>query len=521
MKKRFPVSFFVFLLLFIQWACSMGGDGSFQVVLLNIGENGVIGTGRENIVIDFSRPPDPGMDGGFVSIETDSSAQVGFSRSLLGKRMVLTPDEPWEPSRRYWLVLSGDMEDTEGRRLGKDFCVSFQSTCELIPVSACVLSPDIESGIVDEETNFFRIQFSDDVNAETVERAFVLSPSAEGSFEWESGRVFCYRCAEELMKNCLYTIRITDEARDASGRPVRPLSRDFDYCPNRPLPEVLSISIGLTEVFSSADDPLYLEDGSVAAWCENVEKDGSLRIDFSHPMDPVTLDGALTVAPGCEWNENWLDTKTVQILFQDPLSIDETYRIRLTDALKGEDGLCLRYNYTVDVHVNGETSVFLSFYAEELEDIILYEVGLYLDGSPIPDGVEGVRITEREDNSGEGVGVEIDYNEAAVSGEDLDEIEIRWNMISGFTSSYSPVIDRLSLQDSTSLEQVFGDEDHTGTLFDFIWEDPDACTVEMRELGTACIYRYTIQGGGEGVKDSLGNYLREDVSFCFKVRLVP
>jgi hypothetical protein len=521
------------LFLFFLASCSLKALSDFAVVSVSVEENGVIGTGRREIEIVFSKEVREEDAGEKIRVESDSSSEVALRHRVKGARVTIEPESDWEPHERYWLVVEKNLKDVHGKEMGREFCLPFQSTEELIPVSAALAVPEARGGVVAAETAFIRVVFSAGVERSSVERAFSLAPSVDGSFEWESDRELVFRFSGRLRSNGFYTVAVAGGARDLRGHAVKPFSRSFEYFPNREYPAVERITAGGEDIFDRSDTSTFtLQDGTYVVEFPNAEKDLAIVVYFSGasaPIDRSTFGEGVRVSPFSDWREEWLDDYTVRITFEERLTLGGEYEVLLTRQIEGVDGLSARYELLVELKVNGAGSRFLEFYAGDCASL---DVGARLR---VPDGPNPPAVVEVEKSSivtgtdAYGPYILIPYTGTA------DIMDIGVELLIDLVFAYSgppgvspgtgqaapgvPALDRMSLQDSVSFRAVFGDNPHRGGVGSIDWPEFEThrCVARIVDAGSGNVYRFSVEGGGGGAVDDLGNYMADDVELYFKL----
>lgn len=514
---------FIFLTItFVFSTCSLALFRDFRVTSVSIDEGGVIGTDLAEIVIYFSADVDPESARFAIRVDSDCRGEVGLKIDVSGNMVILKPNIPWEPHERFWLIVEKELQNIQGKELGEDFYRCFQSTSELFAVSAHLIRPRINGGIVEEFTDRFEIAFSEEVDPSSIERAFYLSPQTEGYFEWTSTKSFSYHLIENLNPNCHYTLKIGDGAVDVEGFDIEVFQRGFEYYPNQPYPEIERIHASGLEIFNKLDTSTYsLEGGIYLIETSGIEKDLVLRFDFSKPVERSSFANSINVSPFVEWYESWIDQRVVEIYFAEALKPEECYHIRVRKSIDDIHGLSLLYEYDVLFRVDGENSQFLRFYAENFSDfrIEAEDLELRVSGAKVNNGVQDIKILEPAENNSEGFALCIDYDDAQIG--NVSEVEVRWMVPLIFVYPPNiPVIDQKSLQDSVTIQLITGNRSLSGSIFSFEWVSINECRVEIGEMGTEGVYHFSIDGGQNGVIDSRGNYLKDDVNYFFKVLLM-
>lgn len=533
--RRFVPVFLYSLMGLFSFSCSIDTFSDFSVVSVSIPENGVIGTGKQSIEIVFSKRVNKKSAEREIRVEKDSSGEVYFTLKVYGKKVHLTPEEDWVPHERFWLVINKDIVDEYGKSMGRDFYFPFQSTGELLPVWAALVQPEIDNGIVRTQTEYLEMVFSSGVDSSSLEREFSFSPSVDGYFEWISSSVFRFHFSGTLKKNTLYSVRITDNAKDENGYSIRSFDRKFEYFPNQSYPEIKEIVCDLNTVFDIEDPATFeIEDGNIIIGCPDASKNPVLKIVFADgsgeggpvsaaPVDRTVFKENIQIFPDTRWRETWYDDYTVEISFEDALILAENYEIAVNRGIKNTDGLGLLYRYLIELQIKGEDSLPLEFYADDFTSLeIEAEARRGID--IIPDIV----LTLEKDENGGGHTVHI-------TGPGLDppeDIEINLVIMLRFfydgneNGEITPVIDKLSLQDSTALRYILGEGKSIAKISSFEWtkdgeEAGNECRVFITGARNEDIYRFSINGGRDGVVDGEKNYMKKDIVYFFKVKLTP
>jgi len=524
---------FIFISIF-PFSCSFDVFEDFCVVSVSVKRNGVIGTGKQAITVTFSKDidqdnnqdNDQGNDQGNaednIRIETDSNAQVSIRHDVSNNIVVIEPESSWSPHERFWLIVSKEIEDVYGKQMSRDFYLPFQSTLDLSMAYALISSPEIVNGIVTTEVDSIDIVFNSEVDKQSVQRAFSINPSVNGYFKWTSDSSFSYKLNEKLKKNSFYSVQISDNAEDIYGYRIKSFVRDFEYFPNEEYPVVQKAFAGSSEIFSIIDPLTYtIEDGCFIVGYDEAEKDVIVRFEFSKAINKSMIKDNFEVSPFAEWRELWLDESTLEIFFEENLKIDEYYELKLKRTIQDTFGLNLQNDYLFNLHINGENSKFIEFYAANFTDldIDLDGVELWLDGSKIDNGVQNV-LLEKDD---EGYVIKIDYNKLSINQVDLPNIEVRLRIPLKFINQSPisiPVLDKNSLQDSVNFGIVFGNNSYAGNIQSFNWNTQNECDLDINELTGNNIYFLKINGGINGVIDEEENYMKEDIDYYFKLELV-
>ncbi len=505
----------ILLLIFsILGGCSIEGLKSFEIESVNLDSDAVIGTNKSSIEVLFNKKIDEQKAYGKVRVEEEGGDQVSIDINISDKRLIVTPIERWQPHRRYWLVVDKDIEDIYGKKMERNYHLSFRSTKELLPVSALIVDPVIENNKVNGDIEYLEIAFSGEVNRASVERAFSIAPVVEGRFSWFSGDNFLYIFNKPLSKNSTYTVTITDEGLDFENFPLKSFSKTFEYCPNTQYPEINLIMIDGITVFDRNEPDTYLiEDDCYLIQAGSIEKDAVFRVVFSTDVDKSSFESGFEITPTADWSILWIDNRTVDVSFSQNLKLEEFYRLKFGKNIKGVDGLLFQHSYQLEVEINAQFSRFLNFYAGDFTDLAI-DADLDSEGTTINN--TGISIGEDSD----GYFVKINYNDTALP----EEIDVSLLFTLRFLNdSYSPVIRKNTLQDSVNFSFVLGTNSatssKTGNIDGYNWQTDNECVLHVGELATDNIYRLNLLGGENGVEDIYDNYLEDDVDYYFRLIL--
>ena len=502
-----------FLILLFS-GCSIEGFKEFLVSDISINDGGVIGTDRKGIRLIFDKEVDADSAYDSIRVEEEGNTQVSIDLDIDGKVIFIVPIEKWKPHKRYWLIIDGDIEDKYGKKLRESFYISFKSTDEVLPVSAMVIDPAIKYDVVDENINCVKIAFTNAVDRASIERAFTISPEIEGNFNWQSNRSFNFEFNENPLKNRLYTISITDSGLDANGYPIKEFTRIFEYCPNTEHPEVDSISLDGNLIFDKNNPDSYaIEDDTCSIDVGNIEKNFTLRLNFTTSIDKESFENGFEIIPSVNWNASWQDENTVNISFNDNLALAENYRMELGTNVKSMDGLVLKNKYLISGIVLGDYSRYLSFYANSFTELSI-DAALSNGGTPVP----VTNVTSGLDDDGNFIN--IIYTDPS----DPEDLEATILLTMRFLSDkYTPYIKKDSLQDAVNFSFVAGTNpgtsSKTGNINGYEWISGNECILKVGETGKDNIYHLHISGGLSGVLDNHDNYMKDDIDYYFKLKI--
>jgi len=136
---------------------------------------------------------------------------------------------------------------------------------------------------------YFRVDFSEPMDADSVEASFIMSPATEVEFLWnDEGTQLVVLPAGSLEYNTDYKFTIGTEASDLAGNPL-----ETQY-----------------EVMFSTEEEVDTEPPLVEATMpvdgeENVPVDTTIKISFTEEMDKVSVENAIHVNPDFVYEYFW------------------------------------------------------------------------------------------------------------------------------------------------------------------------------------------------------------------------
>ena len=158
------------------------------------------------------------------------------------------------------------------------------------------------------------VDFSEDVNHETAQKAFSIDPAVVGSFHWQ-GRKLIFTPSNKLQPNTKYTVQEGSGVEDKVGN-TQGGSTTITFTTVGP-PSVVSVSPGNNEPAANVD--------------------ATIQITFDRQMDTEQVVKGLTIDPvlGYEvsWNGPVLTIRPVR-----PLAYGTTYTVRIDDPAVDTDG---------------------------------------------------------------------------------------------------------------------------------------------------------------------------------------
>jgi hypothetical protein len=266
----------------------------------------------------------------------------------------------FEPATTYRARVAAGLSDTTGGVLADDF------TWEFTTVMPAVVGthPDVDTIYVDTQPTI-HVAFNQPMDHASAEAAFELrnvrtGEVATGAFEWHDGGLVLP--TSEVYQPYPWSWSRGDRpALDEADEPHRVGVETMSFTPDRPLDFGASYKATLargaraaqgragTQVpyvwtFDTIDVPRILStdpaDGS-----QRADPWGGLQVNFSGPMDPVSIEGNFTIQPPVTATEvftYWWDSDTkLELSF--PIEPNTDYAVTFSGDIRGRYGHELAY----------------------------------------------------------------------------------------------------------------------------------------------------------------------------------
>ncbi|MBI41075.1 MAG: hypothetical protein CMF59_15870 [Leptospiraceae bacterium] len=275
-------------------------------------------------------------------------------------RMYYRLDEPLEVGQSYELTLRKNASDAKGETIGLPYYLSFHvgSTVDAPVVESSTPSPNASDATPGTS---IEVTFSRPMTTSSVESAFSILPSIEGTTAWsDSNTRFTFMPYDPLEVGRTYQVSITTEASDLEGITLnKRYSSNFQVGDDFQAPEV-------ENVFASGN-PVSLLEGRTG-----ILKNSKFTVEFSEAMhyqetpDSVTLrerNGSPAVDARLTWNENFSE---LEIDPSEPLKPETEYRLRVGTGARDQAGNPLPEPFTLDFTVDSSAGINSGFLSLEM-----------------------------------------------------------------------------------------------------------------------------------------------------------
>jgi len=439
---------------------------------------------------------------------------------ISSRRFRFTPSDPVTETGRYVMEIPRNVRDKDENIMDTDFISEFYIGSDFTPPSVISSDPPFTNGAVNGIALDYNItvNFSKCMNRESVEKAFSITPDASGYFVWSenvpglTGSRITYRLSSTLSFGKLYTFGISKSAMDTAGNSLSSDYRvSFITGSDFTLPRVKGIYDASTLPALSG----YWTRDSLNGL---ISRDIRIAVDFEKAMNRTSAESSFSITPSVQGNYEWdSDSK---LIFKPLASLkpETSYQIYIDKTAKDINGLTMESAHSVEIKTTAADSLYVrcgSIYGSP--DGAVYN--LLSSGAPDPSSWPLI-IT---------MGAVIPYSQYYY---------IKIQFVSSL-SPYTPVeIKKYSVINNALIETFKsgpgGITVNSAQIVDITWEndstvifkfspmtnklisvDPPANTV----FHSPALYRFSISGGTNGIKDLNGNYAERDIVFEFREAL--
>lgn len=428
------------------------------------------------VVVTFSKKMDTMKTSNEFSLSSSTGSVRGYFSWSNGDTVLnFRPAEPLGRAEKYTIRVTEDAEDSKGNDLDEEFVSSFYTGGDNTKPVVESFSPAADS-IGNANNTVVAIVFSEPMDPDTVYDGFIISPAAEGYYEWNADHtVAMFRPVYGFNYGVTYTATVNTSIKDSAGNSLdKEMNFNFTVGDDFTPPEFT--------VYQDNPVPLYLDENDLVG---GAEKDGSIIIDFSEVVNIDRIAGAVSISPAARF---FISTSTVAsstgnitravLNFTENLSSEETYTLRIGSSITDLQDNSLAGEYRFVFITNGFYSVTPA--VRSIGDPVI-------TGWPMNDIVI---LALPVDASGNAVklydGITIDFTRLI----DPLSLEITVDMVAGSSGSPSVVnIDWPVVAPAGEFSRL---------------------TFGLYDISPGKTYSIRIKGGAGGLKDQYGNFMKGD-----------
>lgn len=217
---------------------------------------------NQNITFDFSKSMNRESVEAAFRISPDVPGYFTWSESIPGvmyTRLTYYLLSDMTYGRLYTVTVSGSGKDIGGNSLGSDYTVNFITGNDFTPplvsgiYDAAVIPGYWVQGILNGNVArdaVIAVDFSEAMDRASVESAFSITPSVQGSCEWISDMKMIFTPSGFLNPETNYQVYVSTSARDINGLRLG--------------------SVHAVEIRTGAPDSLYVKCGNISGSSDNV-----------------------------------------------------------------------------------------------------------------------------------------------------------------------------------------------------------------------------------------------------------
>lgn len=492
----------LFYLLFsaVFLSCDMNFD-TLEVVSCSP-ENNLTGISPDSYIeIKFSAGVNRTDVEDNFSLTNSEGSLDGIFEWLSSGRFRYTPSSPLSRNGRYVIELPRSIRDKDGNNMESDFISEFYVGNDFTLPVVISSTPESASGAVtgipvDQD---IIINFSKSMNRESVEREFMITPDVPGYFVWSEnshGHVnsrMTYTLTGEMEYGKFYTIKLSSSAEDSSGN-----SLHKDYIVN-----FMTGNDFTPPAVEGIYDCLIPESlWSTSAPVHNISRQVIIGLTFSKVMDRQSVEKAFSITPAVMGIFEWSSDTSLSFRPSKPLEPETKYQIYVESTAKDINLIKLSSGCSVEIITDNPDSLYVKCGTIS---------GSNHDGDFMPLQGSWPLIID--------MGSDTPVNRSYY---------LLINFISDETASTPALMNRYSIFDNTFIETfkgTSGGEVPDSAYIEFIeWVNSSVAKIKISGMTNKnsvpaqvpALYRIKFAGGENGIKDTRGNYMKEDVAFEFR-----
>jgi hypothetical protein len=265
------------------------------------------------------------MDTNSVENALSITPSVAGTNSWSSATLTFTPNSNLNYNTQYKVTVSSGAKDLEDEFLPSEFSWQFTTVATKTPTPPTVIdkSPIGDNAPVDTK---IQITFSELMNAASVESAYSISPSVEGTITW-SDATFIFTPNNDLEYNTRYSLSLGTEAKDLED----------EYLENK-----VEWQFKTTIEVYDPTPPTIIAHSPTGT---NVPVDTKISLTFSELMNTDSVEGAFSMQPSILGAFSWSNTQLIFTPNQD-LKYKMRYTIIIATSAKDLSNEYLESKFT-------------------------------------------------------------------------------------------------------------------------------------------------------------------------------
>ncbi|HVN53000.1 MAG TPA: Ig-like domain-containing protein [Anaerolineaceae bacterium] len=293
---------------------------------------------QDSLSISFDQSMDPEATADALQVLDADQQPVEGKVSWNGPRtVVFKPASALSPGQTYQAKIGTGAKSAQGKALAEAVSLKFQAAGELKVSQVFPADGTTEVDSKAAITVMFNRPVVPLVIAEDQSKLpnpLQIDPEVQGHGEWINTALFVFRPEGFLKGGTSYTVTVPAGLNDADGGA---LAQAYSWSFTTHPPQVGEIDLG-DQINPAMDQP-------------NVRLDPTVSIRFLQPMDPASVEAALSLKPdsgstaqlSTQWKDEntWLTVKPARLL-----ALDTRYTLKIEDSAKAADGGALQNGLT-------------------------------------------------------------------------------------------------------------------------------------------------------------------------------
>jgi hypothetical protein len=331
----------------------------FSIISWSPNSARVIDPASTYIWIEFSDEPDKdSAERAFSLTEDGASVQGRFSWS--GNTMHFEPIGGIKENRTYAMTVTTVAERSDAISLMDEFYFEFSTKDEEDRPAIVSVTPADGAVITDRYASIV-VTLSEPVDRASFYKAFSLSPSVKGAFEWSDGDSVCAFVPRQPYEwQVEYSLTIQNTLADLSGNLVtEPWKARFRIGDDTIHPTVVRVSNAVDGIEGAVilvpadpdDDPQVFVQGWESTW--------GIIIAFSEPVLREGMEGNISFEPAWSYTIDNADSLDDTFLLHpsERLARDTLYTLTIRDGIEDGQGNSMEAVTTYKFLVNGPMTV--------------------------------------------------------------------------------------------------------------------------------------------------------------------
>lgn len=506
--------YIIMLLQFVFYNCNLTNFDTFEITFSSPTNNSFNITKNSYVEIEFNNKANKRTVEDHFVLNNGTEQVDGEFEWVSSKKFRYIPADELKNSSRYIVNIPRDVRDSDGNKMEKEFISEFYVGDDLKSPEVITSTPTYTAGgtVIDPLTNTISITFSESMEKLSTEAAFSISPNVTGYYTWSANStILNYNLTSKLDYGKQYKFTIANTATDLSNNTLSSSyevifipGNDFEY------PQVYGIYDG-----SLAPTPIVADLWATDSINIISKTNTTFAIEFTKEMDRNSAESAFSITPAVSGEFSWNVSNTIMTFIPaaNTLTTETNYTVRIDNTAKDINGRKINKSQQVSLLTQTSDSSYIHVgiiygHCKEgvLDNVLIDEINPVAESYPISIDM-GNLIAATTGSRNDDFNFQIVFYKL----DDLNNVQI-------------VDIDLFSIFDNISTTKVAGSDSETPITLDLnlsldkkkLFYNLCSLTNKAEDGTYRSLYRVTIYGGKNGIKDVNGNYLEEDFVFDFQ-----